>query len=244
MMRSLCAAMLLLLLFAATPAHAVTLSGLGFSFELPDDWRAIPRAEIERALEGGKGTARNPAALMAFEPESHKSPFSFPYVTIRSIENEDKGTFETLTEAQIKARLAKLAALPEERFEKLATTEPATRPDRVPRYSLSPPYYVVDSWERIGEYDVHKRQMGFLGRNYGVIATFAAKEADFPEQSPIADNIIATLRFAPSQSAALATPFWEAHGTQTIMGILFLCLLGYSGYRLIRWFTTEPERPM
>src|SRR6187455_982141 len=107
MKQSLSAAMLLLLFSLTNPAHALTVSGMGFSFELPGDWKAISRQEIERLLEGGKGSGRDPALLMAFEPDSHKHAFSYPYVTVRSIENVDRGTFETLTEAEIKTRLAK-----------------------------------------------------------------------------------------------------------------------------------------
>ena len=234
---------LLFVLFAwAGYARGLTISGRGFTFELPSDWRQMSPQEMENASTLKIKPASTTAIFMAFQPKEHKRPFQYPYLVVRSEEHPGGRVDETITEKRIMERTTEIVGIPSEALGRHLTPDAHSPPDAELPWAgwfTTPPGFRSTTHLTLGEEEVRVRQIGFLGRDFDILMVFTGRLSEEEIDVSTVDALANSFRWKPSQTVKLETSTLTGNMPLYIMTGLFLAVCAYVGFRVIKWYIAE-----
>jgi hypothetical protein len=231
---------LLLLFSAECYAGAYSDPAVGCSFEVPDDWTALPQSDLDDLMQRITTPGAAPPFLFiaAFQPRIHTTPFEFPYVLIQTMRNARR--VDGVSEEDVRAIAAQITGASAEEFHKAVSLDLTDfvsddADSSGATYFTDPPGFRLNINQRTASGTVREVIYGLIGRDrvvsmvmYSLDNNFSGIDGDFPQ-------IMSSFRLTPAEQAPLRDSFMIRIFEKASMGAValgiggLLCLLFFRG---------------
>jgi hypothetical protein len=217
----LCVAVMLI---ACAPSRARTISddNFGYSFDLPDDWVAIPQSAIDAMTRRmiAPGTAQTFAYVAAFQPKTNTRYFQYPYVLVQVNRYPNDQPVDSISEADLKQLAAAITGLSSDQLRKgfSAEAQKLVNVDgsgMTATYFTDPPGYQINVMLHTANFGpIQGVAYGRVGHNHLVSIDAFARQDDWDKYWPTFQPMVQGFHLSPAEQAPMrqADPYLTGGG--------------------------------
>ena len=216
-------------------AAAYTDPMAGCSFDVPDDWAALPQSTTDDflsqlALPGA------PAFIAGFQPRSHKG-LTYPYMIVQTMHYPGSARFESISEEDLQQLTAQLGGVNPGELHKALSLDTADfrLGDDGGRgtYFTDPPSFRLNLTQRTPTGPVQELIYGLVGKDR--LVSMMIYSVDDDEGDPDFAQMMGSFHLSPAEQAPLRDSFINRIFERASMGAVavgiggLLCLLFFRG---------------